>query len=635
MINLELNKRQKFYERNELLMGNFENIPFDLISTRIFRFFPLDSRDMGRLAQVCPRFYLCTQDIRLIHEEFKPKEKLSLEEIIKLQTIILRRCKQELSVSEIINRYPEVKTLTLSGNTVNDAFLEKLLSEIVNHPEQLIIVGTEIQTLDVSLIKSKTLTILNCAALTQLKNENTYIDTLQIQECPILPSLDLNFFKNLKCLSITQCENLKQINGHPSVEELKIRGMSIDSLRFDLFPKLKSLYVGYFEQINQLNNNTFHFHTLIIEGWDLPSLNLIRFPCLKKLSIDDCEVLTTILPGAHLLSELDIDNCEVLTDVDLTANTALQSLTVLDCPLLRNMPINTAKLASLQLSSCPQLLENHINDLCNSSQNLLDIDLSNVNLTILNMNGLNLKKLSLIDCANLAQIQTQTSTLESLLITNCNSLQDSAFSTIFQHNASIITLEISNCSGLNNLNLRNLGNLRTVKIMSCVGLSNLDMKDTSIKALILSKCGNLNSLTLTKTIEYLELTHLKLLKIDFSSIRNLQMLSLKQVENLTSINFNKLSCLKKVKICICDLNEANFQKLPQLKAVEIKQCNIKQIFIGNSDNIEVIDLTGCSSLQQLNIKKLPYLREITLIGCPNLLLGWVNAIPKTATLKMA
>ncbi|CDP21336.1 unnamed protein product [Coffea canephora] len=147
----------------------------------------------------------------------------------------------------------------------------------------------------------------------------------RIQRCPQLTALPCS----CKRLYVENCDNLTSIKtgyGTASVEELRIH--SCDNLRdLDLFgSSLQLLHISDCPRLISLGVN----------GQKCPLLL-----CLEKLSIDNCEGLTTI-------SDKMFQSCR-----------SLRSLSVMRCPNLVSFSLNLQETPSLEefsLDDCPKLI---------------------------------------------------------------------------------------------------------------------------------------------------------------------------------------------------------------------------------------------------------------------------------------
>ncbi|VVA39714.1 Hypothetical predicted protein, partial [Prunus dulcis] len=219
-------------------------------------------------------------------------------------------------------------------------------------------------------------------------------------------------------------------------------------------------------------------------------------PCLRKLTIDKCEKLSSCPSGLEYctsLQELHFTNCQNLRHLPvdgLQTLVSLKELTLIGCPSLEFIPITTQSqsMPSLRklwiencekLSSCPSGLE-----YCTS-----------------------LQELHIISCQNLRHLQVDgLQTLVSVkefTLKNCPSLEFIPITTQSQSMPSLRKLWIENCEKLSSCpsGLEYCTSLQELHIISCQNLRHLQVDGlqtlVSVKEFTLKNCPSLEFIPIT------------------------------------------------------------------------------------------------------------------------------------------
>ncbi|CDP13078.1 unnamed protein product [Coffea canephora] len=236
-----------------------------------------------------------------------------------------------------------------------------------------------------------------------------------IESCPQLTTLPCS----CKSLHVENCDNLTSIKmgyGTASVEQLSIR--HCDNLRelpdLDLFgSSLQRLTIKRCPRLISLGVN----------GQKCP------LPCLERLSIDDCEGLTTI-------SDKMFQSCR-----------SLRSLSVLRCPNLVSFSLNLQETPSLEqfsLFECPKLIPHR------SASTLRELRLEGLPHTESLPHQLqSLTTLTSLTLANFGGIEVLPDwignlvSLETLELSNCNKLQSLPSEAAMRRLTKLTCVEIS------------------------------------------------------------------------------------------------------------------------------------------------------------------------------------------------
>ncbi|GMY36391.1 disease resistance protein RPV1-like [Fagus crenata] len=421
---------------------------------------------------------------------------------------------------------------------------------------------------------------------------------------------DFSTFTALEILIIGMCEKLAEF--HPSIWKLKnLRVLDISTdghaspaIAITKFPD----EIGNLEKLEEINaSNCWHLQGEIPSSvGSLSSLRILRLDntkicslptsiCrlsrLKELQLLDCGNLQCILVLPPSLFKILVKNCQSLERLpDLSNLKNLSYITLHNLDKLREIP-ELGELEYLDIAHCQSL--ERLPDLSNLSyvtlHNLdklreipklgeseyLDIapcqslkrlpDLSNLK---------ELQRIDIVECKNLIEIQGfgKLELFTSLKISDCKSLERLP--------------DVSNLGMLKYLSL--YGCEKLVEIEGLGGLKSLEILDvpfTSLKRLDLSSLKNLKELKILhcKNLKELKILHCKNLSEiqgleELESLGFLNMAGCKLIEKLPD-----LSNLKKLKILIA----FSCEKLTEIRGLE------------DLKSLKLLDISGCKSIERL------------------------------------
>lgn len=215
---------------------------------------------------------------------------------------------------------------------------------------------------------------------------------------------------------------------------------------------------------------------------------------------------------------------------------------------------------------------------------------------------INLKELELINCTRLEPIICK-STLKSITDLKVSNLSIKTFNN-FQHFTSLKTLGLFSCYDLNKLNIDlNLGRLDNLIIETSIrqSIENFTQQST-LKSLKLSNCdlGNTNIPTVC---------------------RNLQKLSLSDINAINLIGFERLEYLSDLELENCQIENLIFsKKMDSLKTLTINNraayiktivglpllTNLNYLVIRNCDSLKSLDLSNCISLRKIELSRINF-----------------------------
>jgi len=232
------------------------------------------------------------------------------------------------------------------------------------------------------------LSITNCPKLKgQLPEKIVPLETIYIEDCEQLEAsapraldlelrdcgkvqLDWATVKRLRMGGHNMEASLVEIVGCDTLQHLEISDDCVSLLTFplNLFPKLKTLYLNGFDNLEMTSQGLIHNHLERLEIVSchklesLPGNMYMLLPSLKRLWIQDCPRLESLPDGClpSNLEELRLDHCSRLVGSlkgALGDNFSLKSLLIvqLDVECFPEEGLLPLSLTSLTILLCPNL----------------------------------------------------------------------------------------------------------------------------------------------------------------------------------------------------------------------------------------------------------------------------------------
>ena len=373
--------------------------------------------------------------------------------------------------------------------------------------------GTNFSTLDVSSCrKLKELTCEDMRSLTRLDCKNTALTKLSVTGCPYLKTLDCHS-NNLSSLDVYGCYSLQLLNCYDNML----------TTIYNMSSCISSL------QTFNCNSNKFS------------SLNLLGYSQLQNLYCHNNQLTSlTGLSGNTALLEVYCDRNQ-LTSLDVTGCSNLYELR---CYSNKFNYLELSDLPNLQKLDCsnnPSLTTLEVSDL----HNLLEVDCSACDLRRLDWYDL---KLTTLDCSN------------NRNLTFLNNSRDYT-----NPIRPLTSLNVTGCSSLNTLKLRDNDELATLDLTGCNSLQYLDVTYNKLTTLDLTPCPNLISVSCQ---------HNKLTSIDLSNNSNIQYVYCGHNNNLSSLNVKNYAQLIELGCDHCQLQQLDLRGCRSLSFVA---CNDNQI----------------------------------------------------------
>ena len=398
--------------------------------------------------------------------------------------------------------------------------------------------------------------------LEELICSNTRISIIDVSNNPKLKTLicdGTNIRKinvsNNPLLEILNCRDVVALDSvilNAGIKKLDIRGHQMDSLNFHNNRFLEELYCG------GPNLSVLDISMSLVEIVDCSDAQLTAF------NIEGCTTLRSLSIDAEGLF-LDLSNCPNLEELYVVST---ENLDVSHSPLLKTLHCENSKFIGMDFAKNP-LLENI--KLEGTNQDLIDLSknfqLVNVELFIpIRHSSLDLSNRTTLKTFSYREWGEGGQTLETLNLSGCTSLENLNLEYI-----KLTSLNVSGCRELSILNCYN-SRLSELNISGCVNLSSLDCRGNDLTKLDLGDCTKLSRLNCSDN----KLTALK----------------------ISSPNLTMLNCV------------SNF-----ITAIDVRNQTKLEEFFCNDNKISSLDLTGCTSLVELDCRNMSSLVSLILTNC--------------------
>ena len=373
--------------------------------------------------------------------------------------------------------------------------------------------GTKFSTLNLSdCEKLKEVTCNDMPALTELECKETALTQLSVARCSNLKKLDL-FNNELTFLDVSDCSSLEELdckwNSLTSINGLSSCKSSLQYFR-NTGNKMTSLDISGFSKLV----------TLICASNQMTSLT----------GLSGNSTLYTLECGNNLLTSFEVTGCSNLNEINCWQN----------------------KLTNIKLSGLPNLQKLD----CHYNPSLTILELSNV------------PSLETVICAScdlrsLDWYDLKLSTLNCSYNRNLTFLNNSR--DYNNPGRALTSLNVTECSSLNTLKLRDNDELATLDLTGCNSLQYLDVTYNKLTTLDLTPCPNLINVSCQ---------HNKLTSIDLSNNSNIQYVYCGHNNNLSSLNLKDYSQLVELGCDHCQLQQLDLRGCRSLSFVA---CNDNQI----------------------------------------------------------
>ncbi|MDF2553841.1 MAG: hypothetical protein K0R77_3116 [Chryseobacterium sp.] len=423
-----------------------------------------------------------------------------------------------------------------------------------------------------------------------------------IDNCPsILTMNDISAFYHPSFLgqAIFRIKNNPQFNGALAlndklVSELYFENINLTSINIDDCRGLVKLSVPNIatlqtinitntqdsqtddQEINLIANNCTSLYEIILDGdyYDsravyLSAINVNGCPSLNKIKGLNAPNIDFSGAGLVNLEELD---CAFYNRYGYTSSSfgsvilgKVNSINLTDLPNLKKLLAYNQPISNIDFIVCPSLEEINI---VNSASFMTSINVSNLtNLQTLDVHNVanpidlpeNLQQINAQNCTALTTLEIWGNyDLKSLNLQNCSSLQYLIIGNNFLHNSfpDLNTLNLLQCSGLEELYIKDT-KINSLNIGNCTALKSLVLESNDfLPEVNISQNGALESLhiadlpllanlsTSTNNINVKSVGVLNcplITQLDFSTLSDLEIISLYDMTNLISANLRNNS----------------------------------------------------------------------------------------------
>ncbi|KAH9288821.1 hypothetical protein KI387_032938, partial [Taxus chinensis] len=461
---------------------------------------------------------------------------------------------------------------------------------------------------------------------------------LQICECPELVHLpclqDLSCLEmirvdgcgKLKSVELNGCKHLKSVSGMSGLEELAILNIcecpeleylpclqglsSLESITVDECGKLKSLKLNGYKNLKRVSGMKGLEELAILQICECPEL--VHLPCLQDLS---CLEMIRV-DGCGKLKSVELNGCKHLKSVSgMSGLEELAILNICECPELEYLPClqGLSSLESITVDECGKLKSLELNGYKNLKR-------------VSGMKGLEeLAILQICECPELVHLPClqDLSCLEMIRVDGCGKLK---------------SVELNGCKKLKRMSgMRGLDELVILNICECTELEYLACLQglTCLKMVTIDGCRKLKSFELNGCINLKRVSGM-------NGLEELAILIICECPELEYLPcLQGLNCLKMITIDGCGkLNNLQWRICRSLKRVlgnfdptglsifdcpELKELpcfahvtRLEYIFIVRCGKLEKLNISECGELKELSVAHLSCLKEMTIENCQKL-----------------
>ena len=301
---------------------------------------------------------------------------------------------------------------------------------------------------------------------------------------------------------------------------------------------------------------------------------LLYAPNLKKLFISANDWIEEFdISESPYIENIIFNNCSNLKTLSLADELEhLQTLDLSNCYNLMRVDINPAiNLQTLSLAECSLLSSSNFDNFNNMS-----------NLQYLNLQGANIKEFIIKDLSSLQILMLGSNYLGDLQLNNLNNLS---------------LLQISSSSNLKNVSLVDIINLQSFNIDNCDNVESIDIENVGLRTFEIAGKIVLNNVNIL--------------------CDNLEELYVYDCDNLVNLNFKDCTKLKTVEILGCNSLSSdainNFDSLNDITNIYVSECSsIYNFELTNKPLVQNLNLKNLNNLSILRIENIGTNAQITL-----------------------
>lgn len=503
----------------------------------------------------------------------------------------------------------------------------------------------------------------------EIANEENSLEELELYKISELKEIEIHS-NELKKIKLSECKNLKKlILDAPALEELEISWDLFNEIDLSNFPKLKTIKITKSTNAKQPTK-------IISEPDEIQILkhmekNLADQETGKVLTTETLSQLEAINLQGILDPRSNFTDCKNLKDLNFQEKEFIK----IDCanfPLLKNLSIGGFYLPKVANQEEPFSVEN-----CENVEKLV---LSNCQLNK-KINSQSLKSLTgivVMSCYDSQIDLTNSKDLKYVTLSYCNKLEkfvcssDIEFLSInntfgwafnvknypklkdfiykgeripsdfseqdFSNLLFLETLTLITVKGLEQINLKNCLNLKSIKLVKISG--ELPKGLEFLPKLNRLEINNANIWELTP--DFLKLLDLKQLEITSSqSLWSIALAPFSKVEKMIIFENKMLNKIETAntflrELVISECRDLKFLNLsPTIKELSIGSCpSLAKLNLQNCIHLQKLVISDCTNLQELDFSQLKNLEELEITGCDLNRFNLKNLPPNLRSLKI-
>ncbi len=360
--------------------------------------------------------------------------------------------------------------------------------------------------------------------------------------------------------------------------------------------------------------------SLKVYNGQFSKLNINDNTQLKELIVEDCRGLSFMPVSANTaLETLSIKNSQI-TELDLDSNMNLKTLNV-SGSAINVIDINENKtMQSIDASNCKQLQKVELFD----SPAISTLNLSGASaITSIRMyNADGITSLDTSGMPNLTELSLSNSKIKILDVTKNTLLEDLDISGLGTE-----TIDLSKCTKLKYLEVSWSDYLTTLDVSACNALETISLDDLPLTSLKMGSKPNLTVLSITCTditsvdisgctaLEHVNFYGSDFTTLDLSPLTKLKTLRIDWNQSLTSLNLKKCALLEELDCSVDDLLSLDLSGNPKLRILDCSSNRkLTSLNLSHTPLLEELDIDLCDKLPYPDLTKVPKLKTLDMDG---------------------
>ena len=357
-----------------------------------------------------------------------------------------------------------------------------------------------------------------------------------------------------------------------------------------------------------------------LQFFEFSALTTLIFRNMANLEVLDMSISGSAHTSFPNLINITVQDCAGLTALDISGHNALENLQVFNCGALEelNLPRFENSIRSLRCENIDALEVGLVLDgaypslesiILKNSAKIERIDMSGlvelVSVEISNLSGL--INCSLYDTRAITTFKLrQVDALATLILPLANSIEILEF----DENVATTTNKILSSTSL-----------KTIVIIGCGLATYFDISNaTNIESVNFSGCANAQTVRLASSLE-------RLVNLNLSGLVNLSHIDFSQATNMQKLNLR--NCGKLDQACYNPLNSFEY-----LQFLDVFKTNIRTIELSQKPSLEFLTLGSNSLLTRIDLSNVAVLNELSIADCAMLLSLTIKNAPSLETLAM-